>query len=158
MHRSFLTMISISLFYCYKKVFALMNTQIIEKNSLKGLTWKRRLLQSPNLEDITNADCTHAERVDKYFDTKFFNNLMICMLKAKNYCWLMCLKTLKICVLKCINLNLLSEKKDQIKIRFIHWYWYVINGEKGITGRMCHANTWKILIKIKNRYILNIWV
>ena len=30
-------------------------------------------------------------------------------------------------------------KKDQSKIRSFNWYWYVINGKKGIRGGICHS-------------------
>ena len=34
-HKNFLTMISINLFYCFEKVFTHMNTSMIRKNSTK---------------------------------------------------------------------------------------------------------------------------
>ena len=57
LYRNFLTMISISLFYCCEKVFTRMNTWMIGKNSMKHhyqrkKGWYRHL----NMEDITDAD------------------------------------------------------------------------------------------------------
>ena len=31
-----------------------------------------------------------------------------------------------------------SFKSEQSKIRFFNWYWYVINGRKGLRGGTCH--------------------
>ena len=46
-----------------------------------------------NMEDITDADYSHANRVCK--DLKIQVNITICILKAIHYFWLMFLKTLK---------------------------------------------------------------
>ena len=32
-----------------------------------------------------------------------------------------------------------SFKKDESKIGSFNWWWYVINGKKGIGGRICHS-------------------
>ena len=58
-------MITISLFYCCKKVFPLMNNWIIRKNSMKQHYLKKKILQSVNMEDITDADLGHTKRVCK---------------------------------------------------------------------------------------------
>ena len=45
MHTHFLTMISISVFYCCKKVFTHMNTWMIGKNSMKHNDLKRKIFR-----------------------------------------------------------------------------------------------------------------
>ena len=54
-------------------------------------------------------------------------------------------------------------KKDWSKIRINNWYWYAINGWKGIRGGIYHSinrsanannNIWQIMIRMKNRHIL----
>ena len=58
-----------------------------------------------------------------------------------------------------------SSKKEQSKIRFFNWYWYVINGRKTYNNQCVTlfidiwnllTNTWNIMIKIKNCHIFNI--
>ena len=57
----------ISLFYCCKKVFILMNIWMIGENSMKHHPQplpkkKKKIYSHLNMEDITDADCVHAER------------------------------------------------------------------------------------------------
>ena len=54
MHSSFLTMITVSLFYSYQKVFI-----------LKSLPEKDAFFSHLNMEDITDADYAHAKRFVK---------------------------------------------------------------------------------------------
>ena len=62
-HTNFLTMISISLFYCCEKVFTHMNIWMIEKNSMKpyylkkkiftvALAWKILLMQIMGIQRL----------------------------------------------------------------------------------------------------------
>ena len=56
-HTHFLTMISISLFYCCKKFFAHMNIWMIGKDSVKlVLSEKEDFYSHLNMKDITDAD------------------------------------------------------------------------------------------------------
>ena len=59
-----------------------------------------------NMEDITDADYTLAKRIGKDFEIKVEENVMICMFKGIQYCWLMYLRNLEICALKYMNLIL----------------------------------------------------
>ena len=49
-YTNFLTMISISLFYCCEKVFIHMNIWMTEKNSMEHRYLKKRILQPPKYE------------------------------------------------------------------------------------------------------------
>ena len=63
-HTNFLTMITITLFFCCEKVFILKNTWMIGKNSMKcSLPVKEHFYSHLNIEDITYADYAHAKRV-----------------------------------------------------------------------------------------------
>ena len=50
------------------------------------------------MEDITYSDYNHAKKVCKNFEISIWVNIMICILKAIHYYWLMFLKTLEKCV------------------------------------------------------------
>ena len=95
-------MISISLFSCGENIWmnGYINKWMIWKNSMK-------LYSHVNMEDITDADYTHAKRVCKKFETKLLKNVKIYMSKVIHYSWLMYLITCRICVLKYMNLTLL---------------------------------------------------
>ena len=60
-------MITISLFYCYEKVFILMNIWMIWKNSMKQ-HYLKKIFSHLNMENITDADYTHTKRVCKDFE------------------------------------------------------------------------------------------
>ena len=64
MHRNFLTMITISLFSCCKKVFILIDIWMIGKNSVKHRykLEKEDFYSHLNMEDIIDADYAHAKR------------------------------------------------------------------------------------------------
>ena len=70
LHTNFLTMISISLFDCWKKVFSLVNIRMKKLNET-SLPEKEDFHSYLNMEDITDADCTHAKRVSKDFEIKY---------------------------------------------------------------------------------------
>ena len=71
MHTNFLTMITISLFYYYKKVFILTNVWMIGKNSMRYHYLKNKFFYSHlNMEDFTDADYAHAKIVCKDFEIK----------------------------------------------------------------------------------------
>ena len=57
-------MIPISLFYCWKKVFTHIDIGLISKNSVKLHYLKKEDFYSHlNIENITDADYRHANRV-----------------------------------------------------------------------------------------------
>ena len=59
-----------------------------------------------SIEDITDAEYSHAKRVLG----DIWENIMICMLKVIHYCQLMYSKTLKICV----YMNLILQNFSQL--------------------------------------------
>ena len=61
---------SVSLFYCCKEVFTLMNIWMIGKNQWNTITWKRKFYSHLHKEDITDADYEHTKRVCKDFEIK----------------------------------------------------------------------------------------
>ena len=64
-------MITKSLFLCWKNVLIIMNIWMIGKNSTKHHYLKHEKFYSHvNIEEKTNADYTHAERVCKNFEIK----------------------------------------------------------------------------------------
>ena len=70
-HTNFLTMITISLFYYYKKVFILLSIWMIGKNLVKYHYQRNKIFYSQlNMESITDADYAHAKRVCKDFEIK----------------------------------------------------------------------------------------
>ena len=61
----------ISLFFCCKKVFILMNIWMIRKNSVKYFCLKKKIFYSHlNIGDITDEDYAHAKRVCKDLEIK----------------------------------------------------------------------------------------
>ena len=73
-----LTMISIRLFYYCKKVFIHMNTWMIGKFNKTSLPGKEDFYSHLNMEDITDSDYAHANRICKDFEIKFLGEY--CML------------------------------------------------------------------------------
>ena len=70
-HTYFLTMITISLFYNYEKVYIFMNIWMIGKDSVKHHYLKKNFFYSHlNTEDITDADYPHTKKVSKDFEIK----------------------------------------------------------------------------------------
>ena len=70
-HTDFLTTTIISLFYCCKKVFILMNARMIRKNLMKHHYLKKKDFYSHlNMEDITDVDYEQTKRVSKDFEIK----------------------------------------------------------------------------------------
>ena len=58
-----------------------------------------------NEEGISDADYERVKKVWEVFEIKTLVSIMVCMFNAIHYCCLqMCLKTLKICILKYISL------------------------------------------------------
>ena len=75
MHTGFLTLISVSLFYFCGMVFTHVNTWMIEqKFNETSLTEKERL-SLLNMEDIADADYTHADGACKDFEIKKFRRI-----------------------------------------------------------------------------------
>ena len=54
-------MISVNFFYCFEKIFSLLNLWIIGKYSMK----QKIFTVTFYMEDITDADYLHAKRVSK---------------------------------------------------------------------------------------------
>ena len=103
---------------------------------------KKAFYSKLNLEDITDKDYEHAQKVWEVFEIKksWRVSWPICS-KQIHYCLQMYLNTLEICVLKYMNLILLIFfctrismasllKKDNSKSRIINRYWYVTDGWK----------------------------
>ena len=75
--------------------------QRFDKTSLPD---KEAFYSNLNMEDITDTDYTHANKIFKEFKIKHLGeNIMICMCKVIHYCLQMYLKILETCVLKYIN-------------------------------------------------------
>ena len=73
-------MITISLFYCCKKVFTIMNIWVIGKNYETSLPEKEDFYSYLNMEDITDPDYTHGKRVCEDCKIKFwgeYHNLYV---------------------------------------------------------------------------------
>ena len=100
-------MILINLFCYREKVFILMNIWIPGKDLLK-LYCQIKTIFTLNLEDITDKDYEHAQKVWEVFEIKILASIMTYMFKAIHYCLQMYLRTLEICVLKCMSLILPS--------------------------------------------------
>ena len=66
---------------------------------------KKAFYSELNLEDITDKDYEHAQKVWEVFE--ILATIMTCMFKVVHYCLQMYLKTLEISVLKYKNLMLL---------------------------------------------------
>ena len=63
-----------------------MNIWMIGKNSTKHHYLKHEKFYSHvNIEEMTNADYTHAERVCKNFEIKIQQTILICLLKVIRY-------------------------------------------------------------------------
>ena len=71
-YTNFLAMKTISLFYCSKEVFILINMWMIGKNSMKhqSVPAKEAFYSHLSLGDITDADYAHSKRVCKDFVKK----------------------------------------------------------------------------------------
>ena len=78
-----------------------------EKFNETSLTEKEDFCSHLNMEDITDADYAHTKRVCKNFKMKNWGNVMICIFKSMHYCYLMYLRTFKICILNYMNSTLL---------------------------------------------------
>ena len=57
------------------------------------------------MEDLTDANYAHTKEFVKVLIKKIYKNIMISTLKVINYCHLMYLRPLEICVLKYTNLT-----------------------------------------------------
>ena len=101
-----------------------------EKLKETSLPEKEGFFNNLNMEDITDADYTHAKRVCKDIKIKT-ENTMTCMFKTIHYCQQMYSRTFEICFSKYMNLILLvsyctricmssSLKNDQSKTRSIN--------------------------------------
>ena len=74
---------------------------------------KEAFYSNLNMEDITDTEYWHANKVFKEFKLKNLGEFMICMCKVIYYCMQMYLKILETCVLKYMNLILLISYLHQ---------------------------------------------
>ena len=79
-----------------------------ERFNETSLPDKKAFYSELNLEDITDKDYEHAQKVWEVFEIKILASIMTYMFKAIHYCLQMYLRTLEICVLKCMSLILPS--------------------------------------------------
>ena len=79
-------MVSIMLFYCYKKVFILTSICIIGKKFNQTPLLEKEYFDSQlNVKDISYADYVLAKRA-QILIYQIYWNIMICMFKAIHYC------------------------------------------------------------------------
>ena len=113
-----------------------------EKFNETSLPEKDDFYNNLNMKDITDVDCTHAKRVSKDFEIKFFgkyhylysqnDTLLLADVfeKFRN----MCLEIYELDPAKFLSVARISMasnfKKDWSNIRSFNWYRYVINGRK----------------------------
>ena len=64
---------------------------------------KEAFYSNLNMEDITDTDYRHANKVFKEFKLKHLGEYHVCTYKVKHYCLQMYLKILETCVLKYMN-------------------------------------------------------
>ena len=127
-----------------------------------------------NMEDITDADYAHAKRVCKdfeiknsgeYYDLHVQSNILLladAFKKFRN----MCLEIYELDPAKFLSAPGLEWeavlKKIKVKLDLLTDINIFLMIEKGIRGEICHSiywygkankNTWRTMIKIKNRYI-----
>ena len=67
-------MISMKLFFCCKKVFIYVNKWVIHEKSNEKSLPEKYIWSNLNVEDISDADYTHVERVQKNFETENLDN------------------------------------------------------------------------------------
>ena len=81
-------MISMSLFYCCEKVFALMNIWMIRKNSMRHYL-KKKTFTVGEIWKILLMQIKHTEKGCKDFEIKHlgeYHDFYICMFKTVNHC------------------------------------------------------------------------
>ena len=61
-------MISMKLFFCCKKFFIYVNKWVIHEKSNEKSLPEKYICSNLNMEDISDADYTHVERVQKNFE------------------------------------------------------------------------------------------
>ena len=131
------------------------------------------------MKDIIDEDDTHAKRVCKYFKITnlseyhgfYLQSDLLLLADVWELSKYMSWNTwTRLCSFSyCTRIKMVSIfKKYQSKIRSFNWYWFVINGKKGVTGRICHAihryanNIYYLMEsydkKIKNHHILSIGI
>ena len=138
-------MITISLFYYYEKVFILTNIWMIGKPE------KADFYSHLNMEDITDANYTHAKRFRKEFEIKKlgeYHNLYVqsdTLLLAdvlENF-RNMCLKIYELDPVKFLsNSGLAWEaalKNTKVKLDLLTDINMLLMVEKGIRGGICHS-------------------
>ena len=130
-----------------------------------------------NMEDITNADYTHAKKVCKDFEKKNLEKYDDLYVQSDTF-WLadvfenfrnMCLEIYKINPAKSLSVPGLAWKGDlkktKVKLNLLTDIDMLLVMEKGIRGGICHSvywyakandKLWKIKININNCCILNI--
>ena len=107
LHTHFLTMIKISLFLLYKKVFPYEYRNDWEKFNETSIPGKDDFYSHLNMEDITSSDYAHANRVCNDFEIKNLGEYHDLYDQCDTlHDTLLNLRTLEICVLKYTNLIL----------------------------------------------------
>ena len=134
-----------------------------EKFNKTLLPEKEQFYCNLNKEDIADADYMHAKRVCKDFEIKKLGEYHDLYLQSdtllladvfENFSKNM-FKNLQFGPCKISFSSWISMasrfKKDWSKIRIINWYWYAVNGWKGIRGETCHET--HQYAKANNKYI-----
>ena len=107
-HTSFVSAISINLFYCWKQIFIHTNTWMIGKNSVKFYCLKKKISTVSQIWNILLMQVTDRQKeLEGDFEIKHRLNITICVFKAIKYCYLMQIKVFEICALKYMTLTLL---------------------------------------------------
>ena len=121
-----------------------------EKFNETTLPEKEEYYSSFNTEDVTDADYMHAKRICKGFKIKNLGEYHDLYLKGGTLILADVFGKLREMSLKVYHLD--SAKFPSAprlawqaaltktsKIRIINWYWYAVNGRKGIKGGICHS-------------------
>ena len=132
-----LIMNTITLFYCYKNVFILINIWIIGKKSMKHHYFKQRILQSLKFGlYYIHRLCARKKSLYRFWNKKI-------LLGSKQhiivswYIWELSIYiSWNIWASSCYfslhtRISMASRfKQDESKITFFHWYWNVLIGRK----------------------------
>ena len=143
----------ISLFYYYRKVFVYPYQYMDDREKFNetSLPEKDDFYNNLNMKDITDVDCTHAKRVSKDFEIKFFgkyhylysqnDTLLLADVfeKFRN----MCLEIYELDPAKFLSAPGLAWqaalKKTKVKLDLLTDIDMLLMVEKGIRGGICHS-------------------
>ena len=128
-----------------------MNTWIAGKKfNETSIPPKEAFYRELNLEDITDEDYTHVQKMWDVFETKIAASIMTYMFKVIRYCLQMYLKTLELSVLKYMGLILLifvstwistqaCLKKTGVELELLTDTDMLLMVEEGIRSGICQA-------------------